>query len=212
MSGPPPISAIMRTAPVIPVLTIEREADAVPLARALVSGGLPVLEITLRTDAALAAAAAIMAEVPDAVVGLGTILSPDDVDRAHRIGVRFGVSPGLTDVLAGAARDAELPFLPGIATASEAMRARELGHTHLKFFPAEPAGGIAALKAIGAPLQELKFCPTGGISAETAPAYLALSNVLCVGGSWLATKAEIAGGAWDAITDKARAAAALAAA
>ena len=199
----------MRMAPVIPVLTIERDSDAVPLARALVAGGLPVLEITLRTDAALAAASAIMAEVPDAVVGLGTLLNPADVARARQVGARFGVSPGLTDDLAAAAGEADLPFLPGVATASEAMRAMALGHTHLKFFPAEPAGGIPALKALGAPLQHLRFCPTGGISVETAPAYLALPNVLCVGGSWLATKAEIADGAWDAITAKARAAAGL---
>ena len=208
-SGEPPIAAIMKAAPVIPVLTIERESDAVPLARALVAGGLPVLEITLRTDAALAAASAIMAEVPDAVVGLGTLLSPADIDRAHQIGARFGVSPGLTDELAAAAGEAGLPFLPGVATASEAMRASALGFDHLKFFPAEPAGGIAALKAIGAPLQRLRFCPTGGISAESAPAYLALPNVLCVGGSWLATSDEIAAGEWATITEKSRRAAEL---
>ena len=210
MSAEPPIAAIMKAAPVIPVLTIERESDAVPLAKALVGGGLPVLEITLRTDAALAAAAAIIAEVPEAMVGLGTILSPGDVEAAHRIGARFGVSPGLTADLVAAAGEAGLPFLPGVATASEAMRARELGHTHLKFFPAEPAGGTAALKAIGAPLQDLRFCPTGGISPESAPAYLGLANVLCVGGSWLATKAEIAEGRWDAISAKARLASELA--
>ena len=203
MSTEPPIAAIMKTAPVIPVLTIERESDAVPLARALVAGGLPVLEITLRTEAALSAASAIMAEVPEAIVGLGTLLGPADVDNAHRIGARFGVSPGLTESLVSAAADAALPFLPGVATASEALRAMELQHTHLKFFPAEPAGGIAALKALGAPLQDLRFCPTGGISAETAPAYLALPNVLCVGGSWLASKAEIAEGAWATVTAKA---------
>lgn len=200
----PPIAGIMRMAPVIPVLTIERVIDAVPLARALVAGGLPVLEITLRTDAALAAASAIIAEVPDAVVGLGTLLSPADIANARRIGARFGVSPGLTDVLADSAREAGLPFLPGVATASEAMRAMDLGHTHLKFFPAEPAGGVAALKALGAPLQDLRFCPTGGITAESAPSYLALPNILCVGGSWLATKAEIVAGDWDAVTEKAR--------
>ena len=210
MSAEPPIAAIMKLAPVIPVLTIERESDAVPLAKALVDGGLPVLEITLRTDAALAAAAAIIAEVPEAMVGLGTILSPGDVEDAHRIGARFGVSPGFTAGLVAAAGEAGLPFLPGVATASEAMRARELGHTHLKFFPAEPAGGTAALKAIGAPLQDLRFCPTGGISPQTAPSYLALSNVLCVGGSWLASKAEIAEGQWNAISAKARLASELA--
>ncbi len=209
MSTEPPIAAIMRMAPVIPVLTIERIEDAVPLARALVAGGLPVLEITLRTDAALAAALAIEEAVPEAVVGLGTILSPDDVAQAARVGARFGVSPGLTEALVGAAHDAGLPFLPGVATASEAMRAMDLGHRHLKFFPAEPAGGTAALKALGAPLSDLRFCPTGGISPETAPAYLSLANVLCVGGSWLATRAEIAEGAWDSITAKARAASGL---
>lgn len=211
MSAAPPIAAIMKAAPVIPVLTIERESDAVPLARALVAGGLPVLEITLRTEAALAAASAIIAEVPDAVVGLGTILSRNDIESAHRIGARFGVSPGFTaDLVAAAGNNADLPFLPGVATASEAMRARELGHTHLKFFPAEPAGGVAALKAIGGPLRDLRFCPTGGISPQTAPSYLALPNVLCVGGSWLATKAEIAEGQWDAISAKARLASELA--
>ena len=202
--GEPPIAAILRLAPVIPVLTIEREQDAVPLARALVAGGLPVLEITLRTDAALAAASAIMAEIPDAVVGLGTLLTPADISRAHQIGARFGVSPGLTVELATAADVAGLPFLPGVATASEAMRASALGFDHLKFFPAEPAGGVVALKALGAPLQDLRFCPTGGITAETAPAYLALPNVLCVGGSWLASKAEILAGDWVRITEKAR--------
>ncbi len=207
MSAEPPIAAIMQLAPVIPVLTIERESDAVPLARALVAGGLPVLEITLRTDVALAAASAIMAEVPGAVVGLGTVLSPADITRAGQIGAGFGVSPGLTEELAAAVSEAGLPFLPGVATASEAMRASALGFDHLKFFPAEPAGGIAALKAIGAPLQHLRFCPTGGITADTAPAYLALENVLCVGGSWLATAAEIASGDWAAITEKARLAA-----
>jgi 2-dehydro-3-deoxyphosphogluconate aldolase/(4S)-4-hydroxy-2-oxoglutarate aldolase len=199
----------MRLAPVIPVLTIERVADAVPLARALVAGGLRVLEITLRTDAALDAATAIMAEVPDAVVGLGTLLTPADIAGAQRIGARFGVSPGLTEPLVAAAGETGLPFLPGVATASEAMRAMDLGHTYLKFFPAEPAGGIAALKALGAPLQDLRFCPTGGITVATAPDYLALPNVLCVGGSWLATKVEIAAGAWDAIADKAGRAAAF---
>lgn len=205
-SSEPPIAAIMRLAPVIPVLTIKRVADAVPLARALVAGGLRVLEITLRTDAALDAATAIMAEVPDAVVGLGTLLTPADIADAHRIGARFGVSPGLTEALVATARETGLPFLPGVATASEAMRAMDLGHTHLKFFPAEPAGGIAALKALGAPLQELCFCPTGGITVATAPDYLALPNVLCVGGSWLATTADVAGGAWQGISEKARAA------
>lgn len=208
-SAEPPIAAIMRLAPVIPVLTIERVTDAVPLARALVAGGLPVLEITLRTDAALAAASAIIAEVPDAVVGLGTLLTPADVASIHRIGARFGVSPGLTEALVNAAREARLPFLPGVATASEAMRAMDLGHRFLKFFPAEPAGGIAALKALGAPLRELRFCPTGGITAAAAPDYLALPNVLCVGGSWLATQSDIANGAWQSIAESARSAAAL---
>ena len=203
MSAEPPIAAIMRTAPVIPVLTIEREADAVPLARALVAGGLPVLEITLRTDAALAAARAIMAEVPDAVVGLGTVLTPADVDGAQRIGARFIVSPGLTETLCAEADAAGLPFLPGVATATEAMRARERGYTHLKFFPAEPAGGIAALKALGGPLAELRFCPTGGITAASAQSYLALANVLCVGGSWLAAEEEIARKDWETIREKA---------
>ncbi len=209
MSTKPPIAEIMATAPVIPVLTIEREQDAVPLAEALVAGGLPVLEITLRTDAALAAAKAIADAVPDAVVGLGTVLTPKDVENAREIGARFAVSPGLTESLARAAGEAGLPFLPGVVTASEAMGALELGLTHLKFFPAEPAGGIAALKALGAPLQDLRFCPTGGITAKSAPDYLALPNVLCVGGSWLATEAEIADGAWKKITTKAKAAAKL---
>ncbi|MEE8272286.1 MAG: bifunctional 4-hydroxy-2-oxoglutarate aldolase/2-dehydro-3-deoxy-phosphogluconate aldolase [Alphaproteobacteria bacterium] len=205
----PTIERVMTAAPVIPVLTIRREADAVPLARALVAGGLPVLEITLRTDAALAAAAAIAEAVPDALVGLGTLVEPADVAKARAVGARFGVSPGLTEELAAAAAADGLPFLPGVATASELMRARALGFRHLKFFPAEPAGGRAALGGLAGPFPDIRFCPTGGIRADTAASYLALPTVLCVGGSWLATDAEIAEGRWDAITEKARQAAAL---
>lgn len=195
-------------APVIPVLTIEDEAAAVPLARALVRGGLPALEVTLRTPAALGAIRA-MAGVDGAVVGAGTLLSPGDIGAATEAGACFGVSPGLTPALAEAAKASGLPFLPGVATPGEAMAAAELGFETLKFFPAEANGGTAALSAWAAPLSALRFCPTGGVGPGNAPAYLALPNVLCVGGSWVAPRQAVAAGDWQRIEALAREAAAL---
>lgn len=203
------ISAIVALAPVIPVLTVERVADAVPLARALVKGGLPVLEITFRTAAALEALAAIAREVPEAVVGAGTVLDAVQVGQAMAAGARFGVAPGATPALAQAVKAAGLPFLPGVQTVSEAMVLRELGFGVLKLFPADAAGGTAWLKAAAAPLAGLRFCPTGGIGIATAPDYLVLPNVACVGGSWVAPREAVAAGDWPRIERLAAAAAAL---
>jgi len=203
------ISAIAALAPVIPVLTVDRVADAVPLARALVKGGLPVLEITFRTAAALEALGAIACEVPEAVVGAGTVLDEAQARQAIAAGARFGVSPGCTPALARAVKEAGLPFLPGVQTVSEAMILRELGFGLLKFFPADAAGGTAWLKAAAAPLAGLRFCPTGGVGLGTAPAYLALPNVACVGGSWVAPREAVAAGDWSRIERLAAAAADL---
>ena len=203
------IAAIAARAPVIPVLTIETLDTAVPLARALVRGGLPVLEITLRTDAGLDAIRAVADEVPEAIVGAGSVLNAAQLDRVQRAGARFAVSPGCTDALARAARSSGLPFLPGVQTVSEAMVLGELGFGILKFFPADAAGGLTWIKAVGAPLSVLRFCPTGGITAETAPAYLALPNVACVGGSWVAPRVAVATGDWQSVERLAAAAAAL---
>jgi 2-dehydro-3-deoxyphosphogluconate aldolase/(4S)-4-hydroxy-2-oxoglutarate aldolase len=203
------ISAIVALAPVIPVLTVERVADAVPLARALVKGGLPVLEITFRTEAALGALAAIAREVPEAVVGAGTVLDEAQVEQAMAAGARFGVAPGCTPALAKAVQRTGLAFLPGVQTVSEAMVLRELGFDVLKFFPADAAGGTTWLKAAAAPLAGLRFCPTGGIGIGTAPGYLALPNVVCVGGSWVAPRAAVAAGDWPQIERLAAAAAVL---
>jgi len=191
--------SIMRTAPVIPVLVIDDAADAVALARALVDGGLPVLEVTLRTPAALAAIERIAAELPEAIVGVGTVRNAADLAASLRAGARFAVSPGLTPALAAAARDSELPLLPGVMTASEAMAAMEAGFDALKLFPAQQAGGIGMLKAIAGPFPELLFCPTGGISPENFRDFLAQPNVACVGGSWLAPRALVAAADWEAI-------------
>ena len=193
------IAAIAARAPVIPVLTIDRLETAVPLARALVKGGLPVLEITLRTEAALQALELIAREVPGAVVGAGTVLDEKQVEQVQRAGARFGVSPGCTAELAAAVSAAGLPFLPGVQTISEAMTLADKGFNLLKFFPADTAGGIGWLKAASAPLAGLRFCPTGGIGPETAPAYLALANVACVGGSWVAPRDAVADGDWGRI-------------
>ena len=193
------IRSVMTAGPVIPVLVIAREAGAVPLARALVKGGVRVLEVTLRSDAALAAIKAIAREVPDAIVGAGTVLDADRLRRAVDAGAQFIVSPGLTENVAGAARDAQVPFLPGVATASDIMRALDLGLAHLKFFPAETSGGAPAVNAFAGPVPALRFCPTGGITPALASSYLALSNVLCVGGSWLAPKDAVASGDWGRI-------------
>jgi 2-dehydro-3-deoxyphosphogluconate aldolase / (4S)-4-hydroxy-2-oxoglutarate aldolase len=193
------ISAIVALAPVIPVLTIERPADAVPLARALVKGGLPVLEITLRTATAMAALEDIAREVPEAVVGAGTVLEAAQVGQIQRLGAKFAVSPGSTPSLVEATRAAGLPFLPGVQTVSEAMVLVEQGYRVLKFFPADSAGGLSWLKAVGAPLAGLRFCPTGGVGAETAQAYLSLPNVACVGGSWVAPRQAVVAQDWSQI-------------
>lgn len=199
---------ICQMAPVIPVLVIDNAASAKRLAEALVAGGLPALEVTLRTPAALDAISE-MAKVPGGIVGAGTLLTPHDVAAAKDAGARFGVSPGATDTLLAACEDADLPLLPGAATATEAMTLLERGYTVQKFFPAEAAGGASALKAIGAPLPQISFCPTGGIDLAKAPGYLSLPNTVCVGGSWVAPKASVAAGDWAAITALAAEAAGL---
>ncbi len=194
---------ICRLAPVIPVLVIDDAAHARPLAEALVAGGLPALEVTLRTPAALEVIRQ-MAQVPGGVVGAGTLLTPDDVRAAKEAGAQFGVSPGATDRLLAAAEEMGLPMLPGAATASEVMALLERGYTTQKFFPAEASGGAPALKAIGAPLPQVSFCPTGGISLKNARDYLSLSNTLCVGGSWVAPKDLMQAGDWAGIETLAR--------
>lgn len=199
---------LCRKAPVIPVLVIEDAAHAAPLAEALIAGGLPVLEVTLRTPAALDAIAA-MSGVPGGIVGAGTVLTPDDVRAAQDAGAQFAVSPGATDRLLDACEAAGLPILPGAATASEAMRLLERGYGVQKFFPASAIGGAPALKALGGPLPQVRFCPTGGIDTANAADYLALDNVLCVGGSWVAPRQLVQKGEWAAITGLARQAAAL---
>ena len=203
------LNELLGLAPVIPVITIERVEDAVPLARALVSGGLRLLEITLRTEAGRDAAAAVVAEVPDAVVGIGTVLTPQDLARSRDLGARFALSPGATPDLLDAAAESDLPFMPGVATASELMMALARGFDTVKFFPAVPAGGTAALKALAGPFPQARFCPTGGVSEENAADWLALPNVVVVGGSWLTPAGEIRAGAWDRITERARRATAL---
>ena len=200
---------ICARAPVVPVLVIDDRARAAGLAKALVAGGLCALEVTLRTPAALDAIRA-MAEVEGGVVGAGTLLTAADVRAAKAAGARFGVSPGSTPRLLEACAEAGLPLLPGAATASEAMRLLELGYTVQKFFPAESAGGVMALKSLAAPLPQIGFCPTGGIGPANARDYLALPNVLCVGGSWVAAKDKVEAGDWAAIEALARDAAALA--
>ena len=207
MIDPSAIDAILRRAPVLPVLAIERLDDAVPLARALVDGGLPVLEVTLRSDVALEAIRRIVDEVPDAIVGAGTVLSAADLDSVARAGAVFAISPGATDALYEAAAGIAMPWIPAVATASELMRGLEHGHRRFKFFPAESSGGIAALKAFAGPFPQAKFCPTGGIDAATAPRYRALANVITVGGSWMVPKDALASRDWDRIRTLAQAAA-----
>jgi 2-dehydro-3-deoxyphosphogluconate aldolase / (4S)-4-hydroxy-2-oxoglutarate aldolase len=194
------LAALFKQAVVIPVLTIERLEDAVPLAKALVAGGVRVLEITLRTPVAIAAAQAIIANVPEAVVGIGTILNADDLARAEAIGAKFGISPGATPDLLKAAAATALPFAPGIATASDLMQALAHGFELVKFFPAEPSGGIKALRALAGPFPDARFCPTGGIGEANAVAWLAEPNVLAVGGSWLCPAADVRSGNWAGIT------------
>ncbi|MES5482717.1 bifunctional 4-hydroxy-2-oxoglutarate aldolase/2-dehydro-3-deoxy-phosphogluconate aldolase [Bradyrhizobium sp. INPA03-11B] len=194
------IAELIRQATVIPVLTIERLADAVPLARALVAGGVRTLEVTLRTAVAVDAAKAIIAEVPDAVVGIGTILNTDDLARAEALGAKFGISPGATPELLKAVAASRLPFAPGIATASELMQALAHGFDVVKFFPAEQAGGIKALRALAGPFPNVRVCPTGGIGEANAATWLAEPNVLAVGGSWLCPASDIRAGNWAGIT------------
>ena len=202
------IAKICTAAPVIPVLTIDRVQDAQPLARALVAGGLPALEITLRTDAAMEAIAAV-AEVEGALAGVGTLLTTAQIHDAKSAGATFGVSPGATDSIIKAAQDYDLPLLPGAATATEAMRLLEQGFVFQKFFPAEAAGGAPALGSMAGPLPQITFCPTGGVTPENAKTYLTLPNTRCVGGSWIAPKALIDAGDWEQITQIARRAADL---
>ena len=194
------LAALVKSATVIPVLTIERLEHAVPLARALVAGGVRVLEVTLRTPVAIEAAKAMMAEVPDAIVGIGTILNGDDLKRAEALGAAFGISPGATPELLKAAAASDLPFAPGIATASELMQALAHGFDLVKFFPAEQYGGIKALRALAGPFPNVRVCPTGGIGEANAASWLAEPNVLAVGGSWLCPAADIRSGNWVGIS------------
>lgn len=203
------IRNILHLAPVIPVITIDDINTALPLAEALLEGGLPVLEITLRTPAALAAITAIRQRFPDAVVGAGTIIDQRSIELAHDAGAQFLVSPGATEAVLSAAAARQLPLLPGASTASEVMRLLEHGIVNMKFFPAEAAGGVAMLKALSAPLPQALFCPTGGITLEKAPAYLALPNVACVGGSWMLKPELLQAGRWQDIRALAREAALL---
>jgi len=201
--------SLLDIAPVIPVVVIDDPETAVPLARALVAGGLPVIEVTLRTAAALDAIARIAAEVPEAVIGAGTIRTPADVAASVAAGSKFLVSPGTTPGLVDAMEVSGVPFLPGVATASEVMALADRGVTEMKFFPAEAAGGLPYLKALGGPLPQVTFCPTGGIKLATAPEYLALPNVGCVGGTWLTPADALAGGDYSRIEKLAAEAAAL---
>ena len=208
MRTPSELSLLSRV-PVVPVVVIDDVAHAVPVARALVAGGLPVIELTLRTPVALDAIRAIASEVPEILVGAGTIVTPGQAKEALDAGAQFLVSPGSTPSLLGAMADTGLPFLPGTATVSEVLAVLEAGYTELKFFPAEASGGAAFLKSIASPVAAARFCPTGGITAATAPSYLALPNVGCVGGSWLTPADAVATGDWDRVSALARAAAAL---
>ncbi|MFC4525058.1 bifunctional 4-hydroxy-2-oxoglutarate aldolase/2-dehydro-3-deoxy-phosphogluconate aldolase [Dyella halodurans] len=203
------IEATLRLAPVVPVVIIHDARAAVPMARALVAGGVPAIEVTLRTPAALDAIRAIAEEVEGAMVGVGTVLSAKDLRAAHKAGARFAVSPGVSPGLLDAADDSDLPLLPGVATAGEAMTLLERGYHHLKFFPAVPAGGHKLLGAWASPLPQIRFCPTGGISLTNAQDFLTLPNVLCVGGSWLTPADKLESGDWAGIERLAREAAAL---
>ena len=198
------VRQVMELAPVIPVLVIDRVEDAIPIAQALVRGGLPALEVTMRTPAALEVMRE-MAQVEGAVVGAGTVLNPAQLDAALKAGARFIVSPGLTEPLGKAAISANIPFLPGTATAGDIMRGMDLGLSHFKFFPAETSGGLPALKALAAPLQSARFCPTGGITAQSAPTWLAESFITCVGGSWVVPKGPVDPAAIEALARQAAA-------
>lgn len=198
------LADLLRSGPVVPVITLERVEDAVPLARSLVAGGLRLLEITLRTPAAADAAAAIIRDVPEAIVGIGTVLTPKDLERAQALGARYALSPGATPDLLAAASRSEMPFIPGIATASELMMALAHGFQTVKFFPAVAAGGIPALKALAGPFPQARFCPTGGIDEKNLKDWLALPNVVAIGGSWICSTADIRAQSWDEITAKAQ--------
>lgn len=211
MASSPLPASVLDLAPVVPVVVIEDAGDAVPLARALVAGGLPAIEVTLRTPVALAAIGEIAREVPGAVVGAGTVISPEQVTEAVAAGSRFLVSPGWTDVLLEAMRASGVPFLPGVSTASEVVALLERGVREMKFFPAQAAGGTAYLKSLSGPLPQARFCPTGGIGPATAADYLALPNVGCVGGSWMLPQDAVAARDWGRVEELARAAAALSA-
>src|SRR5580658_5744064 len=203
------IREVLALAPVIPVLTVEKLAHAAPLAKALYAGGLTVLEITLRTAVALQVIEAMRAAVPDAVIGAGTLVRPEDFARAAGVGAQFAVTPGLTPQLAEAAAGVSFPLLPGIATSSEILQSLGLGYDTLKFFPAQQAGGVSMLQAFAGPFAEVAFCPTGGITRDSAASFLKLSNVLCVGGSWIAPRALVEAGDWAGIETLARDAADL---
>ena len=203
------LHAILTAAPMVPVMTIEDRRVAVPLARALVAGGLTAVEVTLRTPAALDCIRAIIAEVEGANVGAGTVLNAKQYADSEKAGAKFIVSPGTTESLISASEDSSVPFLPGVITPSEAMTLAEDGFTTLKFFPAEPAGGVAYLRALAAPLPGIRFCPTGSITMKVAPSYLALPNVICVGGTWVAPPDAVAAGDWSRVTALSREAAAL---
>ena len=199
------IEDFLELAPVVPVVTVHDLADAVPLARALTAGGLLTIEVTLRTPCALDAIAAIASESPNIVVGAGTVANPADLDAAAKAGARFAISPGSTAALREAGKTSAIPYLPAIATASELMEGLAAGYTAFKLFPAEAAGGIAMLRSLGGPFPQVRFCPTGGISLETAPGYLALPNVACVGGSWMIPDKLVKAKDWAAIEAGARA-------
>ncbi|MEU0369185.1 bifunctional 4-hydroxy-2-oxoglutarate aldolase/2-dehydro-3-deoxy-phosphogluconate aldolase [Streptomyces sp. NPDC006283] len=203
------MTSVLDLAPVIPVVVIDDAADAVPLARALVAGGLPAIEVTLRTPAALDAIRAIAAEVPDAVVGAGTVISAEGVAASVAAGARFLVSPGWTDALLDAMGTSGVPFLPGVSTTSEVVALLERGVVEMKFFPAEAAGGTPYLKSLAGPLPRARFCPTGGITLASAPTYLDLPNVGCVGGTWMLPADALAAGDWARVESLAREAAQL---
>lgn len=199
---PKALEQILVPARIVPVLTIDRVDDAVPLAQALVAGGVNVLEVTFRTEAAAAAAKAIIAEVPGAIVGMGTVLNGDDLRRAQALGAQFAVSPGATAELLDAAAESALPLLPGVATSSEIMQAQARGFNLLKFFPAEQAGGIPMLRALAGPFPGTRFCPTGGVNADNVATWLAEPNVVAAGGSWLCPASDIKSGNWEIITGR----------
>ncbi|MEU7410895.1 bifunctional 4-hydroxy-2-oxoglutarate aldolase/2-dehydro-3-deoxy-phosphogluconate aldolase [Streptomyces sp. NPDC042638] len=205
----PSAASVLDLAPVLPVVVLADAADAVPLARALVAGGLPAIEVTLRTPAALDAIRAIAAEVPQAVVGAGTVITPEQVEACAAAGARFLVSPGWTEALLEAMRGSGVPFLPGVSTTSEVVALLERGVREMKFFPAQAAGGAPYLRSLAGPLPQARFCPTGGIGPASAPEYLALPNVGCVGGSWMVPADAVAAGDWGRIEELARAAAGL---